>query len=123
MIPYAGEIFMHVQYGPNEYVDANVVFGLKIDGQVDELLDYDLNETINNVYRTLTIEAIVDATQAAGIADFISDNGGFDKEITVDTTTYVVVNDPSNYKIDFSLWNGSNARSKIKLKFISGSWS
>lgn len=122
MIAFAGDVNFNIQYTLAATIKCNVVFGLKIDGHVDEMLDYDLEETINNVFRTLTIEAVLTAAEASDMATFISDNQAFDKEIIVDGTTYTVVNDPSNYKTDFSLWNKSNARAKIKLKFISGTW-
>jgi len=122
MIAFAGDVDFNIQYTLTTTIKCNVVFGLKIDAHVDEMLDYDLQETINNVHRTLTIEAVLTAAEASDMATFITDDQTFDKEITVDSTTYTVVNDPSNFKIDFGLWNKSNARAKIKMKFISGSW-
>jgi hypothetical protein len=40
------------------------------------------------------------------------------KQITVDSASYDAVNDPSNYSVLFELWQGSNARTRVKLKFL-----
>ncbi len=122
MIAFAGEADFNIQYVLAASFKCNIVFGLKMDGHVDELLDYDLEETINNVQRTLTVEAVLDADEADDMMTFISDNSGAAKTIVVDTVEYTVVNDPSNYKIDFGLWHNSNVRAKIKAKFLSASW-
>lgn len=122
MIAFAGEAGFNVAYVLAATIKCNIVFGLKIDGSVDELLDYDLEETINNVHRVLTVDAVLTAAEAADIVTFITDNSGAAKTIVTDTTEYTVVNDPSNYKINFDLWHKSNARASVKLKFISSSW-
>ena len=96
-------------------VDCILKWGLKIDGQVDSLLDYTLEETIHNVQLWCEVDVVLEKDDADDMATYLSTTG---KEITVDSASYDAVNDPSNYSVLFELWQGSNARTRVKLKFL-----
>ena len=97
------------------YNATTFLFGIEIEGEVDELLDYTLSEAHHAIRQTFEYELEnLELSDLTWLADYLYDT---EKTLTVDGVLYGVVNDKGNYKKMIELWGATTARAKIKLKF------
>lgn len=101
-------------------IDCNVEFGMDIVADVDELLDYSLTETVHEKRQSITITGVfINRATALLMADWLWKEN---KQLTIDSTVFDVVNDGGNHRSVFKHFKNSNQRVEIKLKFYTKSW-
>lgn len=88
-------------------------YQIELVGETAALFDWSLDEILLNGRMAFVFTMRADATNITNIVSFIENDN---KEITVDGFVYAVVNDPSNYKIDFKMWQNFSEYADIKLR-------
>ena len=96
-----------------EVTGTKIFFGLELEGHIDDMLDHSLTESYEDTRETLDIWVKLTATQSDWMADFLMAD---DKQITIDLTTYDVVN--YSDKINFELFKNTTIGAFLKLKFL-----
>jgi hypothetical protein len=93
----------------------NLEYGFEIIGEVDENIDASLSEAHEDIRMFFELEIQdVSPENAINIAWFCFDS---DKMLTIDGSTFGVVNASGNYNKKIELWEKSNFAGTVKLAF------
>lgn len=90
-----------------------VVFGIEFIGQVDEMLDFSLEEDYDGVRQTIELQVALDLSETLWVAEFLAAD---DKKLTIDGTDYEIVN--QGRRANFPLFKKSYIGTHPKLKFM-----
>ena len=94
------------------FLCSRIIFGLEYIGEIEEHFDLSLSEEYEDARQRIEIWVKLNQEEAIWLKNFLIAG---DKQLTIDNTTYNVVN--AEKKIKFPLYKGSNIGSFPKLKF------